>query len=92
MKRKERVLGIPTVIALNKSDINEKKEAVIDVKRLSDKLGCPVIETVSITNNDNGLEKVVKAAVSQRGKGQKAPYSQGMVDLQNKEAVQEASG
>ena len=40
-------LGIPVVVALNKSDINEKKDTKIDVDALSAKLGCPVIRTVS---------------------------------------------
>ena len=39
-------LGIPVVVALNKSDINEKKENLIDTAKLSQKLGCPVIQTV----------------------------------------------
>ena len=43
-------LGIPMVVALNKADVNEKKHTVIDVKALSQKLGCPVVETVSTTN------------------------------------------
>ena len=43
-------LGIPVVVALNKSDINEKKETKIDEKLLSEKLGCPVIKTVSVTD------------------------------------------
>lgn len=34
-------LGIPVVVALNKSDINEKKETKIDEKLLSEKLGLP---------------------------------------------------
>ena len=40
-------LGIPVVVALNKSDINEKKDTQIDVDLLSKKLDCPVIKTVS---------------------------------------------
>ena len=40
-------LGIPVVVALNKADINEKKKTQIDEKLLSQKLGCPVVETVS---------------------------------------------
>lgn len=40
-------LGIPVVVALNKSDINKKKETKIDAEALSQKLGCPVIYTVS---------------------------------------------
>ncbi|MBQ8359443.1 MAG: 50S ribosome-binding GTPase, partial [Oscillospiraceae bacterium] len=34
-------LGVPVVVALNKHDINEKKETKIDVEALSKKLGCP---------------------------------------------------
>ena len=36
-------LGIPVVVALNKSDVNEKKDTKIDIDALSAKLGCPVI-------------------------------------------------
>ena len=64
-------LGIPVVVALNKADVNEKKETRIDVKALSEKLGCPVVETVS--TNASGLSEVVRTAVAQKGKGQKAP-------------------
>ena len=81
-------LGIPVVVALNKADINEKKETEIDEKALSEKLGCPVIETVS--TNAKGLSQVVKAAANLVGKEQKAPYSQGDVDLTDREAVVEA--
>ena len=83
-------LGIPVVVALNKSDINEKKETKIDVAALSKKLGCPVIETVSISANDKGLMEVVKTAVGLRGGRQTAPYTQADVDLTDKEAVIEA--
>ena len=79
-------LGIPLVIALNKSDINEKKETEIDVNLLSEKLGCPAMETISIHSGDNGLKEVVDKALSVVGKGQKAIYVQEPVDLQSKEA------
>ena len=78
-------LGIPVVVALNKHDINTKKETKIDVAALSKKLGCPVIDTTSTTGE--GLAEVIKAAAALHGQGQKAPYSQGNVDLTNKEAV-----
>ena len=81
-------LGIPVVVALNKSDINEKKDTQIDEAKLSEKLGCPVVETVSISGGDNGLKAVVKAAVEQAGKGQKAPYTQADIDLTDKAAVE----
>ena len=80
-------LGVPVVIALNKSDINEKKETRIDIKALSEKLGCPVVETISTASGTNGLDKVIRTAVELKDKGQKAPYAQGDVDLTNKEAV-----
>ena len=40
-------LGIPVIVALNKSDINEKQGTKIDARLLAEKLNCPVIETVS---------------------------------------------
>ena len=83
-------LGIPVVVALNKSDINAKKETVIDTAKLSQKLGCPIIQTVSTGAKKNGLAEVVRMAVSLQGKGQKAPYSQEEIDLHSKEAVQAA--
>ena len=81
-------LGIPVVVALNKHDINEKKQTRIDVKVLSEKLGCPVVDTTSTTGD--GLAEVVKAAAALNGKGQKAPYTQGDVDLTSKAAVETA--
>ena len=63
-------LGIPMVVALNKADVNEKKHTVIDVKALSEKLGCPVVETVSTTND--GLAEVIRVAIAQAEKGVKA--------------------
>ncbi len=83
-------LGIPVVVALNKSDVNEKKETKIDVQALSEKLGCPVVNTVSTSSNDNGLAEVVKTAVSLKGKEQKAPYEQGNINLTDKAEVEAA--
>jgi len=80
-------LGVPVVVALNKADVNQKKETKINVKALSEKLGCPIVETVSTSSGSNGLNEVVKAAVAQIGKGQKAPFHQGDIDLTSKEAV-----
>ncbi len=81
-------LGIPVVVALNKADINAKKETKINVKLLSEKLGCPVVNTVS--TSAKGLTDVVKAAVAQADKGQRAPYLQGVVNMTDKAAVQAA--
>lgn len=81
-------LGIPMVVALNKSDINKKKDTKIDSAKLSERLGCPVIDTVS-TSSD-GLADVIKAAVERVGKSQKAPYRQVDIDFTDKTAVENA--
>ncbi len=81
-------LGIPVVVALNKADVNKKKETVIDTEVLSAELGCPVVNTTSTVAD--GLKDVVAAAVAQVGKGQKAPYVQGEIDLTDKKAVEQA--
>jgi len=70
--------------------VNSKKETKIDAAALSEKLGCPVVETISTSGSNNGLTEVVKAAVALKGKSQRAPYSQGDVDLTDKAAVVEA--
>ncbi len=81
-------LGIPLVVALNKTDANEKKKNRIDASLLSEKLGCPVIETVSTSKR--GLSAVIEAAVAARGSEQSAPYTEGDTDLTDKEAVEAA--
>ena len=81
-------LGIPVVVALNKSDLNDKKGNTVDAEKLSKKLGCPVVRTVS--TSDQGIKDAVAAAAALEGKGQKAPYVQGKVDLHDKKAVEEA--
>lgn len=81
-------LGVPVVVALNKSDINEKKGNKIDEKTLSEKLGCPVIKTTSTT--DTGLREVVKMAAELQGAGQKPPYVQGDINLHDKKEVEAA--
>lgn len=80
-------LGIPMVVALNKSDINVKKKTKIKVDELSKKLNCPVIETVSTTTNETGLDKLIEKAISLVGQEQKAPYVQMDVDITDKAAV-----
>ena len=83
-------LGIPVVVALNKSDINEKKSTEINVERLTELIGCPVVETISTSSGDNGLKDVMEKAISLKGCGQKAPYIQETIDFQDKAAVEEA--
>ncbi len=65
-------LGIPLVVALNKSDLTSKKKIDIDIKKLEQKLGCRVVET-SATNN-NGLKELMDVAISVVGSEQTAPF------------------
>ncbi len=81
-------LGIPVVVALNKSDVNEKKETLIDAEKLSEKLNCPVVQTVSVA--DEGLKEVIATAMTLKGQSQKPPYIQADVNLADKVAVEEA--
>ncbi len=81
-------LNIPVIVALNKSDINRKKETDIDARALSQKLNCPVIETVS--TSAEGIKEIITTAYTLKGKHQIAPYVQGDIDLENKAAVLEA--
>lgn len=78
-------LEVPVVVALNKSDINDKKGNIIDADALSAKLGCPVIATTA--TSADGLKAVVEAAVASVNKSQSAPYHQGNIDLTDKAAV-----
>ncbi len=81
-------LGIPVVVALNKSDINEKKENDIDTKALSEKLGCPVVNTVS--TKASGLKELVAAAVSVAGSKQTAPYTDKNQNISDRAEAEEA--
>lgn len=81
-------LGVPVVVALNKSDINLKKDIQIDEQALSHKLGCPVLKTVSVSAGDNGLAEVVQVALDSLGKEQTAPYAQPHTDMSDREAVE----
>jgi len=81
-------LGIPVVVALNKSDIGKKKGNKIDAEALSEKLGCPVVKTVSTAAD--GLKTLIDAAAKQAGKAQTAPYIQDDIDLTDKVQVETA--
>ena len=83
-------LGIPLVVALNKSDINAKKGTKIDTAALSNLLGCPVIETVSVNASDKGLHEVVKEAAASKGRTQTAPFDEGHVNLKDKNEVEKS--
>ena len=79
-------LGIPVVVALNKSDINKKKKTEIDADALAAFLNCPVVNTVS--TSADGLKAAIAAAAARVGKKQDAPYTQADIDLTDKKVVQ----
>ena len=81
-------LGIPVVLALNKSDINEKKETLIDKEKLEKELKCKAVNTCS--TNGEGLKELVETAISVAESKQEMPYVQGDIDLSNREAVSAA--
>lgn len=83
-------LGIPMVVALNKSDINEKRDTEIHIDILAEKLGCPIVETVSTTSSENGLQDVINSAIASVKKIPKAPYEQGDINLEDRAEVEAA--
>ena len=80
-------LGIPVVVALNKTDINERRETVIDSALLSEKLGCPVVETVSVSKR--GMRHLIAAVKTVIGKEQAAPYVPASFDEKDAAALLE---
>ena len=81
-------LGIPLVVALNKTDINKKKNTAIDAAVLSKKLGCPVIATSSI--NGQGIKELVTEAINLKGKKQNIPFSLNNQLISDKQSAQKA--
>ncbi len=83
-------LGIPVVVALNKSDINQKRATKIKVDHLAEQIGCPVLQTASILSNENGLKEVIEKAVSLVDTKPTPVYVQEPVDVTDREQVMEA--
>ena len=53
--------GVPVVIALNMTDLLEKRGIKIDTKRLSMLLDCPIVETSAL--KQTGLDTLIETAV-----------------------------
>ncbi len=83
-------LGIPVIVALNKSDMTDKKGIDINVAALSEKLGCSVVETSMVNSNDDGLTALIEKVKQTAGQSQAAPFNAGTVDLANEESVRKA--
>ena len=76
-------LNIPVVVALNKSDLNDKKENSVDSEKLQELLKCPVVDTVSTSSK--GLKKIIEEAVKVIKKEQVSVYKALDIDLSTKE-------
>lgn len=60
-------LGIPVIIAINMADLLEKRGVKIFISKLSEKLGCEVVEISALKGN--GIKKLAEAAVKLAKKG-----------------------
>ena len=72
--------GVPVVIALNMCDLLKKNNITIDVKKMAQQIGCPIVETSALKKS--GLQEVVQTAVEIAKKGKatkpKAIFEQGV--------------
>lgn len=59
-----KAIGLPTVVALNMTDLAEREQISIDANALSKKLGLPVVETVAVRRKglDSLKDKLLDAA------------------------------
>ncbi len=83
-------LGIPVVVALNKSDMNEKNEISIDSGLLGESLQCPVVKTIATKNNDKGLSELINSAVKvyKSGRSQQAVFAAPKKKISSKEDME----
>ena len=65
-------IGIPVVVALNKTDVSDKRHNKINTKLLSERLGCPVVSTSA--DDGRGVDKLARVAISAIGGVQTAPF------------------
>ena len=81
--------GVPVVIALNMTDLLEKRGIKIDTKRLSMLLDCPIVETSALkqTGLDALVETAIKVANKKEGDLPKEIFSKEM-----EEAVTDVKG
>jgi ferrous iron transport protein B len=59
-------MGVPVVVALNYSDIAQKKHIFLDTILLSELLGAPVVNTSAI--NGTGIHELIDAAITLQAK------------------------
>ncbi len=74
--------GLPTIVALNRTDLAEEKGQIIDALRLSHELGVTVVPTVAVTGE--GMERLKRALVEvgvNEGKVVSLPVKRGNQDV-----------
>ncbi|MFV0502798.1 MAG: ferrous iron transporter B [Lachnospirales bacterium] len=79
-------LGIPTVIALNKGDIAERKNNIFDIESLEKELSCPIILTSALSGF--GLQDLINKAMElhKNNKGQSPLKIPGIEEYNEKNA------
>lgn len=83
-------LGIPVVVALNKADLISKRGIVLDIFQLSERLSCPVIETVATSGGvGRDLMDLVDALRQVEGTKQKKVLSVNVSDAHNRQEAVE---
>lgn len=65
-------LGIPTVVALNMMDIVKKNGDKINIDKLSESLGCPVVETSALKGH--GVQSVAEKAIEAANSNKKVNF------------------
>ena len=81
-------LGIPVVIALNKSDLASKKGILVNTEQLAKKLGCPVVETISARGS--GLSELIIKASGLYGKTQITPFKSFEANVKDQATMERA--
>lgn len=80
--------GVPVVIALNMTDLLEKRGIKINKKQLSELLGCPVIETSALKKS--GLKELIDEAV-QTAKQKKENLPDGIFSEELEDMIQQTT-
>ena len=85
-------MGIPVVVALNKTDLTQKKGTHINTALLSQQLQCPVVETVATKSQENGLMALVDSVVGvyKSVSEQPVPDIKGKKNVKSKDDEQKA--
>ncbi len=76
-------LGLPVVVALNMADLVKKNGDKINVAKLSDQLGCPVVEISALKNTgiDELMQHAIKQATSKSAAAPKVRFDAAVEDV-----------